>query len=226
MMRPTVPSSPTPPRPYLAVPAAMPALAFAEAFDLFERKADIAAVLLRMPIAEPRALIDRVKAFAPAIQGAGAALLLDSHADLVARSGADGAHLAGIYEMQQALQHLKPQRIAGVGKLESRHDAMTAGEAGADYVMFGDPDAQDERPSTATIAERVAWWAEVFEIPCVAYATSLEECAEFAAAGADFVLIENIVWNDARGAGTALMEAMAAIGQDHRIVPRTADAVT
>jgi len=177
------------------------------------RTADIAAVLLRMPAAEPRALLGRIAGFAPAVQSAGAALLLDGHADLVGRGGADGAHLAGIDQMQEALPSLKPQRIAGVGNLTSRHDAMVAGEAGADYVMFGDPDAHGERPSMEAIAERVAWWAEVFEIPCVAYAATLEECAEFAAAGADFVLVEDLIWNDARGAAAALMDAAAAIGQ-------------
>lgn len=211
---------------YLALPDSPQVPSVLENLPELLRAADVAAVLLRMPDAEPRALLDRVKAFAPAIQDAGAALLLDGHADLVARGGADGAHLSHIDDMQEALTQLKPQRIAGFGRLESRHDAMSAGEAGADYVMFGDPDAQGERPSTEAIAERVAWWAEVFEIPCVAYATSLEECAEFAAAGADFVLVENMVWNDARGAGPALMDAMAAIGQNSFSARRTADAAT
>ena len=49
---------------------------------------------------------------------------------------------------------------------------MVAAEAGADYVMFGEPDAAGERPGFAAIEERVAWWAEVFEAPCVGYAAS------------------------------------------------------
>ena len=130
-----------------------------------------------------------------------------------AGGGGEGAHLSGIGALAEALPSLKPQRIAGVGDLSSRHDAMSAGEAGADYVMFGEPDAHGERPAIEAIADRVAWWAEVFEIPCVAYAASLDECAEFAAAGADFVLVEDLVWNDDRGAGPALMDAAAAIGQ-------------
>ena len=49
---------------------------------------------------------------------------------------------------------------------------MLAAEAGADYVMFGEPDAAGHRPSFEAIAERVAWWAEVFEPPCVGFAAS------------------------------------------------------
>ena len=58
---------------------------------------------------------------------------------LAARAGADGAHLTGIEAFAAALGALKPDRIAGAGGLRSRHDAMLAAEAGADYVMFGEP---------------------------------------------------------------------------------------
>ena len=80
------------------------------------------------------------------VQDKGAALLIDGHAELVARAGADGAHLTGIAAFSEALERLKPERIAGVGGLASRHDAMVAAERGADYVMFGEPDASGERP--------------------------------------------------------------------------------
>src|SRR5882757_9617364 len=105
------------------------------------------AVLLRLAPSDPRTLIARIKALAPAVQNAGAALLLDGHVELVARSGADGAHLTGIESMQEALPTLKPDRIAGVGGLVTRHESMSAGEAGADYVLFGEPDGNGQRPS-------------------------------------------------------------------------------
>jgi hypothetical protein len=56
---------------------------------------------------------------------------------------------------------------------------MAAGERGADYVLFGEPDANGQRPSTEAIAERLQWWDELFEPPCVGFATSREEAAEF-----------------------------------------------
>ena len=66
----------------------------------------------------------------------------------------------------------------------SRDDAMTAAEEGADYVLFGEPDKDGERPSFDAIMERVEWWAELFQVPCVAFAASADEVAPLAAAGA------------------------------------------
>jgi thiamine-phosphate pyrophosphorylase len=161
--------------------------------------ADVAAVLLRLPdAADERSLINLVKAVAPGVQNAGAALLVEGHPDIVARAGADGAHLAGPEALQGAVSRLKPDRIAGVGRLHSRHDAMLAAEAGADYVMFGEPDG-DRRPSHEALLERVAWWAELFEIPCVAYAGELGDIEPLVAAGADFVAMGDALFNDPRG---------------------------
>jgi thiamine-phosphate pyrophosphorylase len=92
---------------------------------------------------------------------------------------------------------------------------MAAGELGADYVLFGEPNAQGERPSPEAIAERLQWWDELFEPPSVGFAASREEAAEFAAAGADFVLAGDFIWADPRGAKAALLEADHAIKQAH-----------
>ena len=177
--------------------------------------ADVAAVLVRLQPTDQRTMISRVKALAPVVQGGGAALLLDGHVEMVARGGADGAHLTGLEAMQEALPSLKPDRIAGVGGLETRHDSMAAGEAGADYVLFGEPDARGQRPSVEAIAERLQWWAELFEPPCVGFAASREEAGEFAAAGADFVLVGDFIWADPRGAMAALKEAEQTVRQAH-----------
>ena len=176
---------------------------------------DVAAVLLRLAPTDQRTMIARIKALAPAVQSSGAALLIDGPVELVARAGADGAHLTGIEAMQEALPTLKPDRIAGVGGLATRHDSMIAGEAGADYVLFGEPDAKGQRPSNEAISERLQWWAELFEPPCVGFAASIAEAGEFAAAGADFVLVGDFIWADPRGAAAALMDAGQVIRQSH-----------
>jgi thiamine-phosphate pyrophosphorylase len=149
------------------------------------------------------------------VQDGDAALLLDGRVELVARGGADGAHLSGIADLEDALPSLKPDRIAGVGGLATRHDSMAAGESGADYVLFGEPDAGGQRPSTEAIAERLQWWDELFEPPCVGFAVSREEAGEFAAAGADFVLVGDFIWADPRGAEAALAEVEQVIRQAH-----------
>jgi thiamine-phosphate pyrophosphorylase len=209
-----VPSRPAP-RLYLATPVVDDPSSLATDLPGLLAAADIAAVLVRLTDADPRGMIARVKALAPAIQNAGAALLLDGHVDLVARSGADGAHLCGIAALEEAAPSLKPDRIAGIGGLATRHDSMAAGELGADYVLFGEPDALGRRPSTEAIAERLGWWAELFEPPCVGYAASREEAYELALAGADFVLVGKAVWADPRGAATALAELGQTIRQAH-----------
>lgn len=212
-------TKPVPPRPaprlYLAIPPVdEPSLLAAKLAELLAA-ADVAAVLVRLRESDPRSMISTVKGLAPAIQNAGAALLIDGHPDIVARAGADGAHLTGIAAMEEAMPSLRPDRIVGVGGLATRHDSMAAGEAGADYVLFGEPDAKGQRPSAEAIAERLEWWDELFEPPCVGFATSREEAEAFAAAGADFVLVGDVIWSDPRGARAALVEIGEAIARAH-----------
>jgi thiamine-phosphate pyrophosphorylase len=169
---------------------------------------DIAAVLLRLAPADDRTLAARVKAIAPIVQHRHAALVLDGHPGLVARTGADGAHLSGIEALTESIPSLKPKHIAGAGGLLTRHDAMLAGEAGADYIMFGEPGPQR---SFATVLERIAWWAQVFEPPCVGFAENLDEVGPLAATGADFVAVGEFIWNNARGPKAAVSAAAACL---------------
>ncbi len=196
---------------YLVTPQANSDLAgrLAEALGA----ADIAAVLLRAPDkADEHIMVNEAKALAPVFQGKETALLLDGAANLVKRVGADGAHLYGVEALKVALPALKPDRIAGCGRLATRHEAMLAGEAGADYVMFGEPGMPDQGFSFQTVQERIAWWAELFEIPCVGFAQSLEEIEPLAAAGADFVAIGDFVFADRRGCASAVADAARRLG--------------
>lgn len=203
------------PRLYLATPEVDDPSQLAASLPDLLAAADVAAVLVRLKQTDQRTMISRAKALAPVIQNAGAALLLDGHVELVARAGADGAHVTGLAALEDALPSLKPDRIAGIGGLATRHDSMAAGEMGADYVLFGEPDTHGQRPSTEAIAERLQWWDELFEPPCIGFAVSREEAAEFAAAGADFVMVGDFVWADPRGAKAALIDAAQAVAEAH-----------
>jgi thiamine-phosphate pyrophosphorylase len=186
------------PRLYLITPAIVEAETFALTLAPALEAGDVAAVLLRLTDADERSQINRIKAIAPLVQQHNAALLIGGRSELVARSGADGAHLTGIDAITDGLGKLKPDWIVGAGGLEIRHDAMAAAEGGADYVMFGEPDERGERPSFDAILERVSWWAEVFEAPCVAFAGSLDEIAALVEAGADFIALGDWLWNDSQ----------------------------
>jgi len=173
---------------------------------------DVAAVLLRLEDSDERTLINRAKAIAAIVQPRDIALLIDGRPDIAIRAGADGAHLSGIAALTAALGALKPDRIAGAGGLRSRHDAMLAAEAGADYVMFGEPDRQGDqggqgnqgsRPAFDIVLERLNWWAELFQLPCVGYAENLDEVGPLAQAGADFVALGDAIWRDAPAAAVA-----------------------
>jgi thiamine-phosphate pyrophosphorylase len=204
------PKNPEPrpqPRLYLITPAVADAPTFALTLAQALAAGDIAAVLLKLSPADERSQINSIKAIVSAVQRHGAALLVDGHAELVARSGADGAHLTGIDAITAALGKLKPDWIVGAGGLAIRHDAMAAAEGCADYVMFGEPDRHGQRPGFETIRERVTWWAEVFEAPCVAYAGSIDEIAALVDAGADFVALGDWLWNDPQNVAAAIASA-------------------
>ncbi len=199
------------PQLYLITPVVADPAAIGDQLDAALAATDTAAVLLRLAPADERTLINRIKTLATTVQAHDVALLVEGYPDLVARAGADGAHLIGSDALVSAIGKLKPNRIAGAGQLPTRHDAMITAEAGADYVMFGDPDARGVRPSLAAIVERVAWWSELFEIPCVAYAERFGDMCELCAAGADFIAIGEPAFADPQGCAAALAQARAQV---------------
>jgi len=201
-------SQPRPaPRLYLATPEIEDPAAFAPKLSAALAAADVAAVLLRLRPDAENVLTKRIKTLAGDVQNKGAALMLHGHADLVARAGADGAHLTGIDAFLAAAPALQPDRIAGAGGLTSRHDAMIAAENGADYVMFGEPDAGGQRAPFDNILERVRWWAEVFEPPCVGYAATTDEVRPLVEAGADFIALGDFVWSESDKVAATIREA-------------------
>ena len=199
------------PRLYLFTPVLDDAAAFARALDTALATADIAAVLLRLADADERTLVNRAKQIATVVQRRDTALLIDGRPELVGRAGADGAHLTGIEALAAALPALKPERIAGAGGLRSRHDAMLAGESGADYVMFGEVGAGGKTPPFQAVEERVNWWADLVEVACVGYASNAGEVAALAQAGADFVALGDWLWTNPQGPSAVLTQAQSAL---------------
>jgi thiamine-phosphate pyrophosphorylase len=213
---------------YLITPPRDDTAALAREIEAALAAADIAAVLVRLPAGDERTLIDHAKAIAAVVQRRDVALLLDGHAEMAARVGADGAHLTGIEAFNEALPMLKPDRIAGAGGLHSRHDAMVAAEAGADYVMFGEPPPYPlplagagregaRRPPFDEVLERLQWSAELLQLPCIGYAGHAGEVAPLAQTGADFIALGDWIWSDPQGVAAAVA---AAAGHLAAPVPR------
>lgn len=159
-----------------------------------------AAVLLPRNDFDDDAYAEAVRSLIPVIQEAGAAALLENAPELVAPLGADGVHMTGSNNsFMAALKTLKPDFIVGTGDLRTRHDAMSRGEAGADYMFFGDVSA-DQADEKAI--EEANWWAETFEVPCVLYAGGLWHGAM---AGCEFAAIGGAaVWQAPQGPAAVL----------------------
>lgn len=126
------------------------------------------------------------------------AFIVNDSVSLAKRLGADGVHLGqNDGDPREARQVLGPSVQIGVTCHDSRHLAMEAGDAGADYVAFG------SFHQTTTKAVRhhadpaiLAWWAAVFELPCVAIGgITPQNAPPLIAAGADFLAVSGAVWN-------------------------------
>jgi thiamine-phosphate pyrophosphorylase len=165
----------------------------------------LAAVLNALPVAclhlklgstDHAAMRSMIQSLAPPAQDKGAAVLIDPPSDLreIARWGVDGVHISTPDNAKAALEELKPDRIVGVGGLKSRDAAMTVGELGADYMMFGEPRPDGTLPPLDQVVERCRWWAEVFNVPCVGYAPDLAAVQPLASTGAEFVALGSFVF--------------------------------
>ena len=126
------------------------------------------------------------------------AFIVNDSISLAKRIKADGVHLGqDDGTVEEARQRLGREAQIGVTCHNSRHLAMEAGEAGADYVAFGAffPTTTKQTEYHAE-PELLTWWQELMEIPCVAIGgITPENCAPLVEAGADFLAVSGAVWN-------------------------------
>lgn len=140
------------------------------------------------------------------------AFILNDNAELAHKIGADGVHLGqGDGDVRAARALLGPSGQIGVTCHDSRHLAMEAGEAGADYVAFG-AFYPTTTKDTAYRPDRsiLSWWTTVFGLPCVAIGgITADNAAPLVAAGADFIAVSGAVWAhpDGPAAGVAAFDA-------------------
>lgn len=149
---------------------------------------DIASVIIEADDAEA------AKPLIAIAQKAGAAALLAGDPQLARTLKADGVHLpveATEADYGEARNILGSRFIVGADAGRSRDVAMRLGEAGAEYIGFGIPEfVGDTETARARQLELVAWWAEIFQVPCVAFDVETASDAEaLAQAGADFVAV-------------------------------------
>ena len=185
---------------------------------------DIASVVVATPVGTDVPVAD-IQSLLRQAQAAGAAALVLDGARLDRTLKADGVHLSvdggpdgkgGAKGFGESREVVGRGLIVGVDAGRSRHDAMVSGEAGADYVAFGIPDRVGDREKAhLRRCELVAWWAEVFEIPVVAFdVVDPDEAAALAAAGADFIAVTLPAREPPAASGELVRSVVAAIASE------------
>lgn len=124
------------------------------------------------------------------------ALVIDSHLGLVEPLGLDGVHLTdGARSLRAARKTLGADAIVGTFCGASRHDGMTAGEAGADYVAFGPVGTTALGDGSRALPELFAWWSELIEVPVVAEGALDRDTALALADITDFFAVGEEIWS-------------------------------
>jgi thiamine-phosphate pyrophosphorylase len=197
---------------YLITPPRLEPRAFGETLKAALDAGDVASLQLRLKTeGEATASADTIRraseVLMPLAQSYGVAFIVNDSAELAAEMNADGVHV-GQDDMsyEEARRIVGPDRIVGVTCHASRHLAMEAGEAGADYVAVGaffetGTKAAKSRAET----EILTWWSEMFVVPCVAIGgITVTNAAPLGAAGADFLAVSNGVWAHPDGPAAAV----------------------
>ena len=209
----------TPPacRLYLITPPRLDELAaFGRALSEALGAGDVGAIQLRLKDVDEAAIEAAVRALRPAIGARDIPLILNDRPDLAARFDCDGVHIGqldGTYA--NARRAVGPNRTVGVTCHDSRHLAMEATEAGADYVAFGAffPTATKDAATRADI-EILEIWQEIMVTPCVAVGgITPENCRPLVTAGADFIAVSAGVWSYPQGPAEAVRALNAEIAK-------------
>lgn len=184
---------------YLITPPSIADMAaFAQTLDAVLGTGDVAALQLRLKPASDADIHMAVAAILPVTRRHDVALILNDRPDLAAELGCDGVHVGqSDASVASARRLMGPNAMIGATCHDSRHLAMEAAEAGADYVAFGaffatDTKQTEHRPGP----DILSIWQEVMETPCVAIGGITLENAEIVIeAGADFIAVSGGVWN-------------------------------
>ena len=169
---------------------------------------DVAAVQLRLKDVPDTVLQKTIDRLRPIVQSRNVAFLLNDRPDLAVKLGCDGAHVGQTDMKAAAARKILGDLTLGVTCHNSRHLAMEAGEAGADYVAFG-----AFFPSTTKSAkhhadpELLRDWSETTVVPCCAIGgITQENCGPLVEAGADFLAVISAIWSHPKGPRAAVDE--------------------
>jgi thiamine-phosphate pyrophosphorylase len=168
---------------------------------------DVAAFQLRLKDVDDAAIAHAADTLRPICQQRDVAFIMNDRPDLAVKLDCDGVHV-GQEDMScaEARRIVGPDRQVGVTCKASRHLAMEAAEAGADYVAFGAFFTSSTKSvTTPADPEILEWWSGVMQVPCVAIGgITVENCKPLVVAGADFLAVAGGVWNYRDGPESAV----------------------
>lgn len=192
---------------YLITPPKIDDLgAFSSMLEAVIKAGDVACFQLRLKDVPDETIIEAANKLFPIAQALDVACLINDRPDLAKLVGADGVHIGqSDGTIDQARQIVGKGAIIGVTCHDSRHLAMEAAEAGADYVAFGAffPSTTKTPLYNATV-ELLTWWQEMMEVPCVAIGGITPDNGEaLIRAGADFLAVSASIWDWPEGPAAA-----------------------
>ncbi len=168
---------------------------------------EVAAFQLRLKDVEDAEILAACAVLLPIAHAADCLFILNDRPDLAAHCGADGVHIGqSDAPLKEARKLMGPEAVIGVTCHNSRHLAMQAGEAGADYVAFGAffPSSTKDAQTQAE-PDLLTWWQETMLLPCVAIGgIGIEHARALRAAGADFLAVSSGVWAHPEGPRAAV----------------------
>jgi len=194
---------------YLITPPQIDDLAaFANVLEETLSTGDVACLQLRLKPASDDEVLAAAKILKPICVAHDVALLINDRPDLALKADADGAHVGqDDSPYKDARETLGKDRIIGVTCHDSRHMALEAGEAGADYVAFGAFfETKTKEPKSSATVDILSWWSEMTEVPCVAIGgVTVDNCEPLIRAGADFLAVSAGVWGYSEGPAAAVV---------------------
>jgi len=199
---------------YLITPPAFEPAAFSRALGAALDAGDVACVQLRLKDCDDDTIRRTADMLRPLVQRREVAFIMNDRADLAKETGCDGVHVGQQdFPYAEARRLVGEKAIVGVTCHASRHLAMEAAEAGADYVAFGAffQTGTKETKHRAT-PELLSWWDEIATVPSVAIGgITAANCGPLVQAGADFLAVIGAVWNDPDGPSAGVRRLNAAI---------------
>jgi thiamine-phosphate pyrophosphorylase len=203
---------------YLITPPSLDPAAFAPLLAAALDAGDVACVQLRLKDVDDDTIRRAADALRPIAQERDVAFIMNDRPDLALATDCDGVHVG-----QEDASYTAARQILGLGRIvgvtcyNSRHLAIEAAEAGADYIAFGGffrSTTKDTQRIAGNDPEILRWWSETMTVPCCAIGgITPENCGTLVEAGADFLAVIAAVWDHPDGPAAAVKEFNQAIAK-------------